>query len=203
MSDRSTTIVTAHPVSDAALAAFQEGHAAGQDPDTVVRLDEHADDAPRIVTTTLRSSWLHEICRSCAHTFRPGDKVAIQKGCRPVHQMAGLGCAGGVTTLPTGGAERSDFFDGLGSAWRIPHDVPIIRLESDHPLVAPPAPGFPRYTCRVCGHTLRELDHVVLCPCSPAAPICAVAVHRDIFRQLHCWDEWNRGDHRGQCLAVS
>jgi len=49
-----------------------------------------------------------------------------------------------------------------------------------------------RAVCRVCGYTFREGDQVVVCPCYPDDPKCQAAVHRDLLRQLHCWDIWKR-----------
>ncbi len=46
-------------------------------------------------------------------------------------------------------------------------------------------------------------DHVVICPCSPAKPRCRAAVHRDLLRQLHCWDEWVRMRKDDVCLGMS
>jgi hypothetical protein len=82
----------------------------------------------------------------------------------------------------------------------LPTDVPLLRLTGEHWLLAPPRAGFRRHACRVCGHTCRPLDQVVICPCDPLQPCCRVAVHRDMFKQLYCYDHWRQGaDPR--CLA--
>ena len=99
---------------------------------------------------------------------------------------------------------KLSFFKGLAEAWPLPVDVPLVRLEGDHWLLAPPRAGFRRPACRVCGHSFLPLDHVVICPCDPVNPRCRVAVHRDIFRQMHCYDQWVQGKskHSGTVTHV-
>lgn len=111
-----------------------------------------------------------------------------------VHDLPGLRCYDGDRAefdAITPDA-RARFFAGLEDAWPIQTDVPVKRLEDGDPLLAPPFQGHARATCRVCGYTFRAGDHVVVCPCSPDEPRCRAAVHRDLLRQLHCWDQWMR-----------
>ena len=212
------------PVSVDVEKRFSIGQAAGLDPDAAGGSEAPISSRARQVTTTLRSRWLHRLCLVCGHTFRPGDVILLLPGGKVVHDMPGLRCDGLVTeghmdgSQPRAGTEggllpldtteaNQAFFAGLAAAWPMPDDVPVLRLEGDHPLLAPPRGGIQRRSCRICGHTFRPMDHVVLCPCSVAAKgtrkSCRVAVHRDLLRQLHCWDEWVRGDLRGQCLGFS
>ncbi len=196
--------------------------AAGLDPDAASGSDSSTSGQTRHVTTTLRSRWLHRLCPVCGHTFRPGDVVLLTPEGKAVHDMPDLRCKGLVaegriedplSRISTEGGSPIEpckgnraFFDGLAAAWPMPDDVPVVRLEDGHPLLAPPRGGIPRRSCRVCGHSFRPMDHVVLCPCSVSSAVtrdCRVAVHRDLLRQLHCWDEWVKGDLGDQCLGFS
>lgn len=193
------------PVSTAVAAEFTAGLAAGLDPDASDGRDSSTvgQDAPRRVTTTLRSRWLHRLCPICKHTFRPGDKVLDRDHGNVVHDMADLNCSHTSTDPPTDAIANDAFFDGLTQAWPVPDNVPVTPLESDHWMVAPARAGFSRHSCRVCGHSFRPGDRVVICPCDPNEPRCRVAVHRDILQQLHCWDQWIKGDASEQCLATT
>ncbi len=153
--------------------------------------------------TTLRSFWLHQRCNVCGHTFRPGDKVRILHDGSVVHNFALLACAGEKTETVRKPKQTSEFFQGLDAAWPPPRNLPVIRLEADHPLLAPPLNGFRRYTCAVCGHTLRLHDLVIICPCHPEAPRCKVAIHRDPLNGLHCWDDWKPGEYLLHCPATT
>ncbi len=198
--DSSRTIDPPHrPVSEQ-TARFAAGLAAGLDPETPnLRADRSATEASYAVTT-LRSRWLHRLCPVCGHTFRPGDEVLVSPAGQVVHDLPGLRCHSGRTETAASGGQAQAFFAGLAEAWPLPADVPLVRLDGDHWLLAPPRAGFRRPACRVCGHSFRPLDHVVLCPCDPGNPRCRVAVHRDIFRQMHCYDQWAQGKNR-RCLA--
>ncbi len=175
------------------LTAFNQGLEAGLDPDSPTTLStsaEEKEDRPAI--THLRSRWLHQRCRVCGHTFRLGDGVRILKNGSVVHDMPTLSCweesseSDNADTVQ----DRNRFFAGLNEAWPMPEDVRLTRLEPGHPLLDPPYQGHARAFCRVCGHTFRPYDHVVICLCEPNTPRCRAAVHRDLLRQLHCWDEW-------------
>lgn len=178
-------------------AELQAGEAAARDPAN----------APTVVTggratTTLRSPWLHLRCRVCGHTFRTGDEVEIEDGAA-VHASAMLPCAGAADAATPADPDTNAFFAGLDETWPPPRDLPVVRLEAGHFLLAPPVAGFRRRTCAVCGHTFRPHDHVVFCPCFPQAPRCQVAIHRDPIHGLHCWEDWNPGAHRLHCPATS
>jgi rubredoxin len=184
---------------------FNQGLAAGLDPDSARQ--DHPDLAggPHRVTTGLRSRWLHRRCQVCGHTFRPGDEVRVDADGRVLHDLPGLRCAegdAGLTAVSSSGALKA-FFEGLEAAWPLSDDIPITRLVGDHPLLAPPRAGFARHACRVCGHTFRPSENVVICPCSPSAPRCWATVHRDLMHQLHCWDEWIKGEGSARCLLAT
>lgn len=213
------------PVSPEVEGRFSAGLTAGLDPDASDQQEPLTRDQPRQITTTIRSRWLHRLCPVCGHTFRPGDGVRVTSGEEVVHDMPGLRCAplvaevrvdgslpevavdGGTSDGGTNdGGSSQAFFEGLAAAWPMPDDVAVVRLEGSHPLLAPPRGDIPRRSCRVCGHSFRPMDHVVLCPFSDSCEArggCRVAVHRDLLRQLHCWDEWVQGNLRDQCLGFS
>jgi hypothetical protein len=153
--------------------------------------------------TTLLSSWLHMRCPTCAHTFRTGDEVEVSPDGTVRHQSPLLACASGKTADAAPSAAVSAFFAGLDEAWPPPWDMQVIRLEEGHVLLDPPTAGFRRHACVVCGHTLRVHDSVVLCPCSPATPICGVAIHRDPLHGLHCLEAWNPGGTLKYCPVTS
>lgn len=190
------------PVSAPVAAA---GLAAGLDPDArPTSGPSHADLAiPQHVSTTLRSRWLHRPCPTCQHIFRPGDAVVLHANGQVVHDMAALCGPHAHTTFSPSALEQNALFAGLAQSWPLSDDSPVLPLDPTHWLVAPPRAGFSRHACRVCGHSLRPGDRVVLCPCDPSAPRCRVAVHRDILQQLHCWDQWQRGDSSAPCLAIT
>ncbi len=188
--------MTRGPSRAALQIEFEAGEAAALDPaNEPAATGGHA-------TTTLQSPWLHLRCRVCGHTFRPGDPVEVDSGGEAVHAGAALPCAGGDVAAEAN-PEAAAFFDGLDETWPPPENLPVVRLEAGHYLVAPPLAGFRRRTCAVCGHTFRPLDHVVQCPCFPEAPRCGVAIHRDPVHGLHCYDDWNPGAHQLHCPATS
>jgi hypothetical protein len=155
------------------------------------------------VTTPL-SRWLHMKCPTCQHTFRTGDLVEISPDGKTVrHQSPSLPCATGAVAETAPKAALSEFFAGLDAAWPPPPDMQVIRLEEGHPLLAPPVAGFERHACKVCDHTLRLHDSVVLCPCSPTRPLCSAAIHRDPLHGLHCLEAWNPGGTRKYCPVTS
>jgi hypothetical protein len=186
------------------LAAFAAGMAAGLQ--GAPRAAGAAAPAPQPVPTTLRSPWLHRRCDVCGHSFRLGDTVLALPERRARHDMPGLRCAAAGAAAPSEppGTAAEDFYDGLIAAWPMPDDVPLTRLVAGHPLLAPPHRGHGRAACKVCGHTFRPLDLVVICPCDPRNPRCQAAVHRDLLKQLHCWDTWRRSSlYQGSCLGMS
>jgi len=143
--------------------------------------------------TTLNSYWLHQRCPICSHTFRLGDEVYIANDGTVQHSSALLLCGSSDVNKGEVSEETSAFFMGLDTAWPPPQDIPVVRLDIGHQLLAPPLAGFQRHTCVVCGHTLRQNDLVVICPCSPHQPLCKIAIHRDLMHGLNCLEVWERG----------
>ncbi len=191
---------------------FDQGVAAGLDPDSRLapeqsRLFGSASREQERRVTGMRSPWVYRRCSTCGHSFRLGDEVILGSSGEVVHDMPGLRCAPAAspdTPPPTAAWGRyEDFFAGLNQACPLPLDVPVLRLVGEHPLLAPPQRGHARLACRVCGHTFRPSDHVVICPCFPDAPRCVAAIHQDPWRQLYCWDEWRRAGDRNICLGMS
>ena len=147
---------------DDQLAQFEAGLTMGLDPDNRAPfVGNPGDDNSARRLTTLRSRWLHRRCTVCGHSFRLGDEVTLTPSGGVVHDMPRLRCAEGATTAPDDVAERQAFFQGLDAAWA--SSTCIERLEDGHYLLAPPQTGRARSTCRVCGHTFRPGDHVVIC----------------------------------------
>lgn len=176
---------------------FDSGVAAAMDPANAASIDGGS------AITTLQSRWLHLRCPLCAHTFRAGDEVEISSDGSVRHSSALLPCAGHTSIHPGSSDSSRSFFEGLDEAWAPPRDLPVQRLAEGDMHVALPIAGFRRHTCAVCGHTLRVNDQVILCPCRPGAPMCAVAIHRDPICGLHCWEAWNPNEYRQHCPATS
>lgn len=173
-------------ISSQLREAFDKGAAAAIDPTNDAAIQRGGD-----AITTLQSSWLHQQCPICAHTFRLGDQVIIVDDKTITHQISGLSCPQGRETIAESLSEISNFFVGLDEAWPLPENVSVIRLEIENELLAPPSGAFQRFTCAVCAHTLRLYDQVVICPCSPEQPLCQTAIHRDLIKGLHCLEAWN------------
>lgn len=177
--------------------AFEAGLAEAADPANAASV------AGGAALTTLQSRWLHLPCPVCRHTFRLGDEVDLDRAGgarhRPTTRVCRRGEAGEVRT----DADAAEFFMGLEETWPPPAGLAVRRLVSGDPLLAPAYAGFRRHTCAVCGHTLRPGDAIVRCPCSPSAPLCQVAIHRDPVQGLHCWDAWNPGGYLRYCPATS
>lgn len=177
---------------DSINAAWQQGFEAAMDP----RNQEAFQKGGKAITTS-RSFWLHSRCNRCAHTFRSGDEVILEQG-RAQHLDSSTFCRSeivnekGQQKLARGSSSKVEtFFSGLDEAWPPPED--ILRLEEGHRLLAPPVAGFRRHSCLMCSHTFRLHDQVVICPCSPDAPLCGAAIHRDPVRGLNCLQSWNPG----------
>jgi hypothetical protein len=181
-------------------AELQRGIAAAMDP--LNRGAVHGGHA----VTSLHSPWLHQPCPVCRHTFRVGDEVEIDRDTTVRHHSALLPCAGGELAARPKNSELNAFLAGLDHAWPPPPGVSVHRLEDGgqwQRLLAAPTAGFRRHSCAVCGHTLRPLDMVVICPCEPGQPRCQVAIHRDPVHGLNCWDAWSPGEFRLHCPATS
>jgi hypothetical protein len=186
-------------ISAALRSEFEYGRAAALDPTNAAAV------AGGKAVTTLRSSWLHQRCPTCGHTFRLGDEVEVEQDGTVRHRSAMLPCARGDGALgqDAAAAESRSFFAGLDDSWPPPRDLPVLRLEADHFLLVPPSGEFRRRSCAVCGHTFRLHDHVILCPCFPRQSRCIVAIHRDPMHGLRCWEQWNPGEFLRYCPATS
>lgn len=175
--------------------AFDRGLGKGRDP---TRRDPGLDGSSR---TTIRSPWLGKLCTRCGHTFRRGDVVATAMTDEVRH--------GGVcpdeeamSTLASS-REREAFYAGVASAHPPPPGLSLVRLLPGDPRLAAPGPLGRRPSCVICGHTLRPFDEVVVCPCSPEAPLCRGAVHRDAIRTMYCFDEWQKSKIGQHCPVTS
>jgi hypothetical protein len=179
------------------LVAFRRGLDSSTDPANSQATQEG------IAQTTLRSRWLHSDCPVCGHTFRPEDRVELKADGSVYHCSEALPCAGGDTGAQATGEVGADglagFFAGLAEAWPLPTDVPAVRLEPGHELLAAPLRAYRRRRCLVCAHSFRAYEVVVICPCSPLDPACALAVHRDPVRGLTCWEAWAPSGHLHHC----
>lgn len=178
-------------------AAFEAGLAQAADPANAVSA------AGGTAVTTLQSRWLHLPCPRCRHTFRLGDEVDVDRDGGARHRPSVRICRRDEAGEARTDAEAAEFFKGLEQTWPPPPGLPVRRLALGDALLAPAYAGFRRHTCAVCGHTLRPGDAIVRCPCSPSAPVCQVAIHRDPVQGLHCWDAWNPGGYLRYCPATS
>ncbi|MEV4515510.1 hypothetical protein AB0K00_41955 [Dactylosporangium sp. NPDC049525] len=149
------------------------------------------------------SPWNHATCTRCRHTFRRGDRVRCDDAGEPRHRSPGLGCLGDdALPAPAGpgpAAGASAFVAGLEEAWRPPANVPVVRLDAGHHLLAPPVGGLLRASCLFCAHTFRPGEAVVICPCRPSQQRCRAAVHRDPAAGLTCWESWRPGGALAVC----
>ncbi len=179
-------------------SAFNQGVAVAMDPVNNAAIQKGGQG-----TTTLSSYWLHQKCPVCSHTFRLGDEVYIDEDGTVRHNSTLLPCFQSDVVKLEFSQEASAFFSGLDRAWPPPKELPIVRLDEGHELLAPPLAGFQRHTCAVCSHTLRQNDRVVICPCSPNQPLCKIAVHRDLIHDLNCLEAWNPGANRQSYCPVT
>jgi hypothetical protein len=198
-----------HPRQTPVREAFARGIASGRDPMNATAL------SGGVGVTNLRSPWLQRPCARCSHTFRRGDRVEVQPGGRFMHAAGTPFCGDDPArspAAPEGEARpiepatspvRTAFYAGIALALPPPAGAPIVRLDPGHPLLAPAGPAFGRAACAICGHSLRPFDQVVICPCSPEAPLCRSAVHRDPLRLMMCWDDWKNSHLGNYCPATS
>lgn len=156
-----------------------------------------------VAVTLVTSPWLFQICPECLHTFRVGDEVEVEldKSIRHAGSRGQCLCELAGTADPAGEAAR--FYEGLNEAWPAPEEFHILRLEPGHELLARPRGATGRRSCAICAHTFRPNDLVVICPCSPAEPLCAAAIHRDVIHNMTCWDAWNPDKVREYCPVTS
>ncbi len=188
--------------TDVAVTAFRLG--------TRAAFEAPADDASEAAeaVTTLVSWWNHLQCGTCGHTFRRGDRVRHDAQTSAVsHLDPTLGCAaaddalsqdaafgnglaGAGDATPAYPADLDEFAYGLAAAWPPAGSVPVTQLGQGDWRITPPRPPLGRARCLYCGHTFRENEYVIICPCSPASPACGAAVHRDPAAGLICWESW-------------
>ena len=168
---------------------FERGLIEGRDPGMSLTASKG------VLLTGLESYWLHMYCSRTGHTIRVGDAIEIGADGKPC-----------LTVDPdaVGDARRiTDFVAGLERVWPPPGDVPMRRIMPGDSLLAPPLRLIRRAACAVCGHTVRAFEQVILCPCQPLEPLCALAIHRDPMRGLNCFDSWNPGEELQYCPATS
>lgn len=175
--------------------AFEIGLRAGLDPTNAAAA------AGGRAVTSLRSPWLHRLCPRCGHTFRRGDPVDVAPD-QSVQHVEDFSPCRSPASMAAAAVIEAEFFAGVNDGWPPPAGARVERLTAEHVLTRPPTAAFGRRRCAVCAHTLRPQDQVVICPCSPDAPLCSAAVHRDPAHQLHCWDDWQRAGRRF-CPATS
>src|SRR5262245_59931483 len=118
------------PVSAEIETEFAAGLAAGLDPDASygIALSKSLPDGQWRATTTLRSRWLHRLCPTCKHTFRPGDAVLVLADGQVRHDMPDLHGKNADLDPAAGAESRSAFFTGLDQAWPISDDIPVVYL---------------------------------------------------------------------------
>lgn len=169
------------------VTAFWAGRARGVDPQPQV---DAADDDGRAVTSP-SSSWNHQLCTTCGHSFRRGDEVRIIRDpeYRVVHSAPALRCDPDVEPDGEPAEPSQEFAAGLLRTWPVAEHVPVTQLKTDDWRVARPGLSRPP-TCLYCAHTFRPGEHVVVCPCGPGASRCGAAVHRDPAAGLSCWEAW-------------
>lgn len=195
--------ITPVPAADE-LTEFRLGFRAAFEPP---RDDEGDGDQ---ATTTLASWWNHLQCETCGHTFRRGDRVRLDATTSAVsHLDPALEC--GAPPLadsreaqdPRSGADLAEFADGIDATWPPAGGTPVIQLSPGDWRTSRPRPPLPRARCLYCGHTFRNDEHVIICPCSPAEPACGAAVHRDPAAGLVCWESWQPTGEVRMCPVTS
>ena len=166
------------------------------------------------VPTTPRSPWYRRRCAECRHTFRVGDPAATCPRCGRVYHwnpVQGLDCLGVVfdneegcctcremnipqpppeTAELVAPAQMTAFLNGISREWKVFGDW-------QPEIVGPELEGR---LCAVCGHTVRQREMVVRCPCGNGpGGSCPAVIHLDFARQLHCWNDWNGGKGKTSC----
>lgn len=166
------------------------------------------------VPTTPRSPWYRHRCAECRHTFRVGDPAATCPRCGRVYHwnpVQGLDCLGVVfdneegacicraVPIPqpppeqaelVGAAKMSAFLGGISREWKVFGDWQTEIVTED----------FEGRLCAVCGHTVRQREMIVRCPCGNGpGGVCPAVIHLDFGRQLHCWNDWHGGSGKTHC----
>ncbi|TKD03189.1 hypothetical protein [Polyangium fumosum] len=184
-------------VEAALREAFDRGLGKGRDP---TRKEPAAGGGTR---TTIRSPWLGKTCTHCGHTFRRGDAVDPAGAARDEVRHGEVCPDEETISASASSREREAFYAGVASAHPPPEGLPLVRLLPGDPRLAAPGGAGRRPSCVICGHTLRPFDEVVVCPCSPEAPLCRGAVHRDAIRTMYCFDEWQKSKIGQHCPVTS
>jgi hypothetical protein len=151
-------------------------------------------------------------CPVCHHSFRLGEQISIERadtesGVVLKHRSRRLDCLNPEAREESSAAAEL-FHLGLDEANPPPPELCTVRLRREHDLLRlHPGPGDgtapTRHRCWVCGHTFRPDEVVIHCTCSPHAPNCASAVHRDPDHGLVCYDDW-KAQHPGvPCLMLN
>lgn len=166
------------------------------------------------IQTSPRSPWYRKRCAECRHTFRVGDPVATCPRCGRFyhwHPLQNLDCLGVVSDNEDGQCicrsqavpelpkiemrpfdplQMSAFLGGIAEEWNVFGDW--------RPTIA--GPEVEGRLCVVCGHTLRQGEMIVPCPCGNGpGGSCPAWIHLDFARQLHCWNDWNGGRGKNYC----
>ncbi|MBD0421482.1 hypothetical protein AB0L35_15700 [Streptomyces sp. NPDC052309] len=150
-------------------------------------------------------------CPVCHHSFRLGEQISIHRadtgpGVVLKHHSRRLDCLN-PGTGEAASAVAEQFHRGLDEANPPPPELSTVRLRRGHPLLRlhpGPGDGAPtRHRCWVCGHTFRPDEVVIHCTCSPHAPACACAVHRDPDHGLVCYDDWKAQHPAVPCLMLN
>jgi hypothetical protein len=177
-------------------AAFNEGLRQGEDPVNTVLEDGRA-------VTTWRSRWIGTYCERCHHRFREDDPVWLTIGAdgkvaRAVHDDRLVSWCGerrdDAAAEPASDLGRV-FFEAI-DAEAPPRVGHVRRLLPGDPLLElrdMVRPKDRRHCCFVCRETFRPYEFVVVCVCSPGAPQCSLAVHRDPAHNLLCFEEFLAG----------
>ncbi|MFG1722644.1 hypothetical protein ACGFII_28860 [Micromonospora chalcea] len=187
------------PHSDALDAAFNAGQRRGEDPASMM-------ESGRAVTTG-NSRWFQSFCKSCSHNFRLGDAVRVdlddRGAIKDVRHDGTPWCGGKGAAPPLDPGIANRFFEGIDAV--DPPVTPYVeRLLTGHPMLQV-RDGVRlkqrRAHCMVCNNTLRPLEQVVICVCSPDRKVCALTVHRDSAHNLLCYEEY-LGAQRGGKIIV-
>jgi hypothetical protein len=171
------------------------------------------DGASGVVITRSSSWWNYRRCTTCGQTFRRGDRVLVDSVRRTVQHLVpglacgsdpGLVCGSDPGLVAMAGADRNAFTVGLLRTW--PPAVPVTRIKAGDWRIPRPGSTRPAPKCLYCGHTFRDGEYVVVCPCQSdqgRPPACGAAVHRDPAAGLPCWDNWQPGGRLVICPTTT
>ncbi|MGW5128272.1 hypothetical protein ACWEQ7_30385 [Streptomyces sp. NPDC004069] len=183
----------------------------GTDETAAGNVDRESQEATVVTAQLLdKLGQVAQLCPDCHHTFRLGEEVAVERAPGSGHAvLRHQGPQARCTAPGSGDMSRAatEFHEGLDAANPPPAELHPVRLWPGHPLLALHAGvhGGPhtRFSCWVCGMTLRPGELVIHCTCSPTAPSCQWAIHRDPDRGNLCYDEWKEQHGSIPCLTVN